>query len=113
MVRINRMWFKGSPTTRTPKTDSKTDNYKRIIKWEQQQLRDMRISVEHFRLEVRADGLSGSRWLLQQTLVLKATFAGKTFNVWKLGSMLGGCSKQYLPPVSDTCCCAFHPPLLR
>jgi hypothetical protein len=59
MVRINQMWFKGSSKTRTPKTDSNTENYKKIISWEQQQLRDMRISVQHFLLEVRADGLGG------------------------------------------------------
>lgn len=59
MVRINGMWFKGGTKSRTVKTDSNTENYKKIIKWEEQQLRDMRISVQHFLLEVRAVKLGG------------------------------------------------------
>lgn len=59
MVRINELWlFAQNPLTeeqegpREPKTEPKTEADKKVIKWEQQQIRNSRISAQHFQLEV-------------------------------------------------------------
>lgn len=58
MVRVNQMWFfaknPDDPTEEyaDPKADVDADNYDAVLAWEQEQIRQGRICVRHFQLEV-------------------------------------------------------------